>query len=268
MINHGKKNILGVLVDAVDYESAVDRIIKAAISNNSFSTSALAVHGVMTGVHDSVHRYRLNTFDLLLPDGQPIRWALDILHKANLPDRVYGPTLMLKICERAAKENLSIYFYGSRQEVIDALASELRRKVSGLTIAGKQPSTYSKISPNEKLEVINMIKESGAAITFVGLGCPRQEVWVYEYRDYLSMPLIAVGAAFDFHAGFLSQAPPFLQNIGLEWFYRLLQEPKRLWKRYVFLNPEYLFLIFLQMINLKHFDPMSGIAPTQELGYG
>ena len=116
--------------------------------------------------------------------------------------------------------------------------------------------------------IVEAIRHSGAALLFVGLGCPRQEVWAYEYRETLPMPLIAVGAAFDFHAGLARQAPPWMQRSGLEWLYRLAHEPMRLWKRYVLLNPGYLALLALQAIGLKRFDPKQATPPTQEVGYG
>lgn len=268
MIDRGKQNILGILVDAVDYEAAITKIMAAAIDHRSMTVSALAVHGVMTGVFDLTHRYRLNHLDLVVPDGQPVRWALNCLYHTHLPDRVYGPTLMLKICERASQQTLPIYLYGSRPPVIEALAHNLRSYFPDLVIAGVQPSRFRQISPTEKKEIVQEIRNSGAAITFVGLGCPRQEIWIYEYRKDLSIPLIAVGAAFDFHAGMLSQAPPLLQRLGLEWFYRLLHEPRRLWKRYVCLNPIYLGLIILQASGMVRFDPMRPTPPVREIRYG
>lgn len=268
MIDAGKRNVLGVLVNAIDYEGAVARIIKAARAREAMAISALAVHGVMTGVLDDTHRYRLNHFDLICPDGQPVRWALNLLYKAGLSDRVYGPNLTLLVCERAAAEGLPIYLYGSRPEVLEAFSNNLRQRYPQLTIAGSQPSRFRQISREEKLEIVKQISESGAAMAFVGLGCPRQEVWAYEYREELSMPLLAVGAAFDFHAGLLPQAPKYLQNIGMEWFYRLVQEPRRLWKRYVLLNPHYLWLLSLQLLKLRNFDPETTIPPQQEMRYG
>ncbi|MDJ1182895.1 WecB/TagA/CpsF family glycosyltransferase [Roseofilum casamattae] len=268
MRDAGKQNILGVLVNVIDYEGAVARIIDAAKAKQGLSVSALAVHGVMTGVMDNTHRFRLNHIDLICPDGQPVRWALNLIYKAKLSDRVYGPNLTLKVCEHAAREGLPLYLYGSRQEVLDAFAQNLRDRYPGLQIAGSQPSRFRQTTAEEKQEIAQTIKNSGAAITLVGLGCPRQEVWAYEYRDSLSMPLLAVGAAFDFHAGLLPQAPPSLQGAGLEWLYRLIQEPKRLWKRYVLLNPYYVWLLSLQMLGLRKFDPDSTTVPEQELRYG
>jgi N-acetylglucosaminyldiphosphoundecaprenol N-acetyl-beta-D-mannosaminyltransferase len=268
MIDLGKKSILGIQVDAVDYEAAVARIIAAARDNRPVAVSALAVHGIMTGVLDPTQRYRLNHFDLIVPDGQPVRWALNWLHGAQLVDRVYGPTLMLRVCEQVVQAGLSIYLYGSRPEVINALSQSLQARFPDLVIAGAQPSRFRRISAMEKTVLIADILDSGAAITFVGLGCPRQEVWAYEYHEALSMPVLAVGAAFDFYAGTLPQAPDFLQRSGLEWLYRLMQEPARLWKRYLLLNPLYVMLLVLQKLKFVHFDPMKSTRPTQELRYG
>lgn len=267
MIDQGKKNVLGVNIDAVDYEAAAERTIAAAVSGRSMAASALAVHGVMTGVLNATHRYRLNHLDLVVPDGQPVRWALNWLYRARLPDRVYGPTLMLRLCERAARQGLPIYLYGSRPSVLEALCANLRARFPALVIAGAQPSRFRQMTVEEKQSLVDAIRSSGAMLAFVGLGCPRQEVWVYEYRDRLALPLIAVGAAFDFHAGALPQAPARLQRLGLEWLYRLMREPRRLWKRYM-LNPLYLGMLVLQATGLRHFDPNQSSAPLHEMSYG
>src|SRR5689334_23357548 len=121
MLDHGKGSVVGINVDAVDYEAAVERVIEAATRGTPMAVSALAVHGVMTGVLDPVHRHRLNSFELIVPDGQPVRWALNLLHSANLKDRVYGPSLMMRVCERAALDDVSIYLYGSTQIVLERL---------------------------------------------------------------------------------------------------------------------------------------------------
>jgi N-acetylglucosaminyldiphosphoundecaprenol N-acetyl-beta-D-mannosaminyltransferase len=267
MIDLGKKNILGVLVNAIDYEAATDKILTAAKNQQNLTATALAVHGVMTGVLDPVQRYRLNQLDLATPDGQPVRWALAWLHGIRLVDRVYGPTLMLKICEKAQQEALPIFLYGSRPVVIEALEKNLLSLFPRLVIAGKESSKFRRANPSEKHEIIQRIKHSQAALTFVGMGCPRQEVWIYEYRSELRMPLVAVGAAFDFHAGLLPQAPAKLQKMGLEWLFRFYTEPKRLWKRYLFLNPLYLCCLFLQKTSLRKFDPQQAEKPLEEIGY-
>jgi exopolysaccharide biosynthesis WecB/TagA/CpsF family protein len=268
MINFGRFNILGVRISAVDYAAAVERIAQAAKSRAPLAVSALAVHGLMTGAMDPVHRFRLNEFDLLVPDGQPVRWALRWLHGVALPDRVYGPLLMLKTCDRAAADGLPVFLYGSTMETLAALQQNLTTQFPNLRIAGMRASRFRQLTPVERDETVAEIRGSGAAITFVGLGCPRQEVWVYEFRRALSMPLLAVGAAFAFHAGMLPQAPAFLQRRGLEWAYRLAQEPRRLWKRYLFLNPLYLTLLLVQRLRLRRFDPTNCRAPVGELLYG
>ncbi|MFM9267097.1 WecB/TagA/CpsF family glycosyltransferase [Tychonema sp. BBK16] len=268
MIDLGKKNVLGILVNAVNYEAAVTKIIGAAHTRTPMSVSALAVHGVMTGVLDSTHRYRLNHIDLVLPDGQPVRWALNWLYKTELPDRVCGPVAMLEICERAAEEGLSIYLYGSTESVLDTLSKNLCERFPKLIIAGMQPSKFKQTTAGDKKKIAQEIRNSGAAITFVGLGCPRQEVWAYEYRDDLSMPLIAVGAAYDFHSGNLAKSPDLLGKLGLEWVFRLIMEPGRLWQRYVLLNPLYIWLFLLQALKLKQFDPKDATPPMEEVLYG
>lgn len=250
MIDFGKVNILGVNVDAVDYECAVAKVIAAAKARRPYGVSALAVHGVMTGALDPVHMHRLNGLDLVTPDGQPVRWAMRFLKGIRLPDRVYGPNLTLKICEEAARNGLSIYLYGSRQVVLDAWTVNLKRMYPDLKIAGSEPSKFRQLTEAENAEMLARIKSSGADMVFVGLGCPRQEVYAFENKAALSMPLIAVGAAFDFHAGLLPQAPKWIQNAGLEWLFRLYHEPRRLWRRYILLNPKFAYQLTLQIFGL------------------
>lgn len=267
MLHIGKRNVVGILVDAIDYEAAEDLIYRAAIEKRGAAVSALAVHGVMTGVLDPEHKFRLNHFDLLVPDGQPVRWVLNLLHGAKLADRVYGPTLTLKVCEGAAKRDLPLYLYGGTPEILAAFTHSLQQRFPGIQIAGAEPSKFRRLTPDEKNELSSRIKASGAAITLVGLGCPRQEAFAYEFRESLSMPILAVGAAFPFIAGMLPQAPPWMQSRGLEWLFRLMEEPGRLWKRYLYLNPAYVFLVAMQASRLGRFST-SGSVPVREQLYG
>ena len=267
MRNAGKRNILGVLINAVDYEVAEEMVSRAARDKRSLSVSALAVHGLMTGVFDREQRFRLNQFDLLVPDGQPVRWALNWLYRVALAQRVYGPQLTLRVCKRAAAEGLPVYFYGSTPEILCSLRARLGERFPELLIAGTEPSKFRRLTSAEKLELAQRVRSSGAAITFVGLGCPRQETFVYEFGDLLDMPLLAVGAAFPFIAGAMPQAPTWMQNAGLEWLFRLRSEPKRLWQRYLLLNPTYLFLLALQKLGLSEF-PTDGSPPEHELLFG
>jgi exopolysaccharide biosynthesis WecB/TagA/CpsF family protein len=268
MIDKGKFNLLGVNISAVDYQSAVQKIIDAAENRRPLGVSALAVHGVMTGVMNDEHRHRLNDLELIVPDGQPVRWALNWLHRTKLKDRVYGPNLMLKTCEAAAEAGVSIFLFGGKQELLEDLRAKLTAKFPNLKIAGMLASKFRTVTPGEKQEIVKTIRDSGAAIAMVGLGCPRQEVWAYEFKNELEMPVLAVGAAFNFHAGQLDQAPPILQRIGMEWFYRLIKEPTRLWQRYLILNPYYLSLVFLQLTGLRKVDPTATTPPKQEILYG
>ena len=267
MLNLGKRNVVGILVDAVDYETALDFIFRAARERRGATISALAVHGVMTGVLDREHKFRLNHFDLLVPDGQPVRWVLNLLYGTKLSDRVYGPNLTLKTCERAAAEGESLYLYGSTQEILSTLIRSLEQRFPGIKIAGAEPSKFRRLKPEEKTELAERIRASGASITLVGLGCPRQETFAYEFRDALSMPILAVGAAFPFLAGLIPQAPAWMQDRGLEWLFRLTSEPRRLWRRYLYLNPAYLFLVAMQASRLLRF-PTDGVPPIREQLFG
>lgn len=268
MIDQGKRNVLGVLVDAVDYDAAVQRIMYAAKRNRAYAVTALAVHGIMEGVNSREHRYRLNHFDMVTPDGQPVRWALNLLYRTRLPERVYGPELTLRVCAAAAHERIPVFFYGSRNEVLELLAKRLTERFPGLIVAGTEPSKFRRTTVEEKEEIARRIRDSGAGITFVGLGCPRQEVFTYEYRDLLKMPVIAVGAAFDYHAGLMDEPLQVLQRAGLQWFYRLMQEPRRLWRRYVLLNPAYLALFALQALRLRVNDPADADPPKNDVLFG
>lgn len=267
MRNAGKMNVVGILVDAVDYEAAEDMIFRAAREKRGAAISALAVHGVMTGVLDPEHKFRLNHFDLLVPDGQPVRWVLNMLHGAKLGDRVYGPNLTLKVCERAAADGVPLYLYGATEEILASLIKSLEERFPGIKIAGAEPSKFRRLKPEEKLALAERVRASGAEIALVGLGCPRQEAFAYEFRELFSMPILAVGAAFPFIAGLLPQAPPWMQKRGLEWLFRLTAEPKRLWRRYLYLNPAYLFLVAMQALRLRTF-PTNGSVPTREQLFG
>ena len=267
MIRKGKVNILGVLIDVADYEGAVEHIISAAKEGRSAAVSALAVHGLMTGVLDREQKYRLNHLSLVVCDGQPVRWAMNLLHRAGLKDRVYGPNLTKLVCARAEMEGLPVYFYGSTPVVLEGLRRRVRKLWPKLNVVGLEPSKFRRLFPPEKDELAERIRSSGARIVFVGLGCPRQEVFGFEFQEALPMPILCVGAAFPFLAGELPQAPAWMQSNGLEWFFRLSTEPRRLFGRYVMLNPAYVMLLALQATKLRSFDTC-GIAPQSELLYG
>lgn len=266
MIDHGKKSVVGVMVDAVDYDAAVSRILEAARQRRSYTVSALAVHGVMTGVQNEAHKFRLNSFDLIVPDGQPVRWALNWVHGMGLPDRVCGTQLTLHALEAAANERLPVYFYGSTGLILAKLISRLKQLYPALIVVGAEPSKFRALDAEERTALADHITQSGALIVFVGLGCPRQEVFAYEMKSLLPMPVMAVGAAFAFLAGEQARAPEFMQRYGLEWLFRLGMEPRRLWRRYLLLNPCYICLLVGQFVG-KRFST-TGREPATEVRYG
>ena len=254
MIDRGRHSILGVGINAVDYEAAVSSVISAAKEGRGMTVTCSAVHGVMLGALDSEHRARLNSFDMIVPDGQPVRWALRWRHGIRLRDRVRGVDFMLAICERAAEENVSVFLFGNRREILDRLSGELKQRFPALVIAGSRPSAFRIVTEKEKHTLADEIRRSGARLVFAGLGCPRQEFWAYENRHLLSMPIVGIGSAFDSNAGALPVPPGWMLRNGLEWVFRFAQEPKRLWRRYLLLNPLYLVFICGEILGLHRFD--------------
>ena len=243
--------VLGVQVTAVERQEAAEAVMAAARASIPFGVSALAVHGVMEGVLDPEIQYRLNDLEMVLPDGQPVRWGLRWIHGVGLSDRVCGPDLMEDVCRMSAKEGIPIYFYGSTKETLADLERSLVARHEGLEIAGTRPSRFRPATAAEQAQDVDEILGSGARIVFSGLGCPRQEIWTYEMRRRLSLPVVAVGAAFDFHAGNAERAPMWMQKRGLEWLFRFVHDPRRLWRRYVLLNPSYLALVALQAAGVR-----------------
>lgn len=262
MIDRGRHPILGVEINAVDYEAAVDAVIGAAGEGRTMIATCSAVHGVMLGALDREHRRRLNTFDMIVPDGHPVRWALEWRHGVKLPDRVRGVDFMLALCERAAEDDVPIFLFGNRREILDRLARQLMQRFPSLLIAGMRPSAFREVTEDEQRAVAEEIRRSGARLVFAGLGCPRQEFWAYENRHLLSMPIVGIGSAFDSNAGALSVPPGWMLRNGLEWLFRLAQEPRRLWKRYLILNPLYLIFIGSEVLGLYRFDRGSDREPV------
>jgi N-acetylglucosaminyldiphosphoundecaprenol N-acetyl-beta-D-mannosaminyltransferase len=266
MIDHGKQNVLGVLVDAVDYERAADQIFTAAREGLPFPVACAPVHSVMEGFLHADHRYRMNHFGMVVPDGMPVRWALRLLHGLDLPDRVRGITLTLDLLARAGQERVGVYFYGNDRAGLRRLRIRLRELYPALHICGMEPSRFRRISREEKAGIVQRIRASGAQLTFVGLGTPLQDIWAYEYAREISMPIICIGGAFNVIAGSVPDAPPWMQRYGLEWFYRFTKDPGRLWRRYVLLNPAYLCMVALQKLG-RDFN-VEGSCPEADVYCG
>jgi exopolysaccharide biosynthesis WecB/TagA/CpsF family protein len=259
-------NVLGVGISAVDTAVAVARILDAARSGAALGASALAVHAVMVARADPLYRARVNSLDLAAPDGQPVRWALNLLHRAGLGERAYGPFLMRGVCAAAALESLPIYLFGTTPATLEKLSGNLRAAHPGLKIAGSRPSRFRRVTESEARQDARDIAESGARIIFCGLGCPRQEAWVHAMRPWVGAPLVGVGAAFALWARERSMAPEWMQDRGLEWLYRLLQEPTRLAGRYLVQGPGFFAGVALQKLGRKPPDDTPAPVPPEYWG--
>lgn len=248
MVQSQRVHILGTAIDTTSYQDACDRIAKWVNAKQSCYIVAANVHVVMTAYWNLAYRQIVNHAALITPDGMPLVWGLRRLGIAKQP-RVYGPDLMLAWCDRAAKEKQSIYLYGGTDTMLQHLAQNLLRHFPNLIIAGTHAPPFRPLSPVEEAADIEKIQRSGAAVVFVGLGCPKQEKWMARQQGQLNAVMIGVGAAFAFHSGAVSQAPRWMMAWGLEWLYRLSQEPRRLWRRYVVNNTAFLILFGLQLMN-------------------
>jgi N-acetylglucosaminyldiphosphoundecaprenol N-acetyl-beta-D-mannosaminyltransferase len=190
----------------------------------------------------------LNDADVATPDGMPVVWALRSFG-CRKQQRVYGPTLMLEICRRAAETGQRIFLYGGREDTLPLLISRLQNQFPRLLIAGSYSPPFRPLTEAEEEDVQYHINSSDADIVFVGISTPKQEKWMHEHRHCFSgVTMIGVGAAFDFHAGRTKQAPGWMQRRGLEWLFRLLMEPARLWKRYLLITPRFLPLWAMQKL--------------------
>ena len=241
----------GVKYGALDYTKATSVIIKKALKKTSYGVSALAVHGLMESQKNTRMKKALANIDMITPDGQPIRWALNHFFKADLKDRVYGPKLTEHVIAACEKEHLSIYLYGSTENTLNQLSKNLKEKFPSLLIAGIHIDRFRDATEEEDKEDVKKINQSGARVVLVGRGCPRQEIWVGEHMGKINAVMMAVGAAFDFHAGTLKQAPAWMQNKGLEWLFRLYKEPNRLWKRYLTTNSKFVYLTTKKILKGK-----------------
>jgi len=248
-----KHNIIGVNVSAITYDEALPVVIKAAKARKSVSVSHLAVHGLVTGSQETQFRSVLNEFDIIAPDGQPVRLALNLLYGTKLPDRCYGPEFMSRLCQRAAKERIGVYLYGSQVPVVEALRRNLIARFPGLRIVGCEPSIFRPLTGAEDKALVQRINDSGAGIVFLGLGCPLQEKFAHQHKGKINAVMVCVGAAFDFHSGNKRMAPEWMQRCALEWAFRLSQEPRRLWRRYLPTNTLFLSKLLLQLTGLKSF---------------
>jgi N-acetylglucosaminyldiphosphoundecaprenol N-acetyl-beta-D-mannosaminyltransferase len=233
--------VLGIPLAVSDYDEVMEWMDAMIAAGARGYLTAAAVNLVMSAREQPETLAAVLGATLAVPDGQPLVWALRALGNPRAT-RIYGPDLMALYCARAARAGTPVYLYGGRNDdaARERLVGRLRERFPGLSIAGSSSPPFRALTPAEDAHEIELINSSGAAVVWVGTGQPRQERWMHEMRPRLIPPLlVGVGAAFDFHAGLVKQAPPWMQRNGLEWSYRLSREPRRLWRRYARYNPRF-----------------------------
>lgn len=256
------RSVLRIRVDAPDYEGACSRTLDWVERGESRYVCVAHVHMTMEAFDSPEFGKVVNGADIVTPDGRPLVWALRFLGLKNAT-QVRGADLMSHLVERAAREGVPVGFYGGKPAVLKRLVAGLESRFPALEIACSISPPFRTMTAEEDREVIEWIAASGARILFVGLGCPRQERWMAEHRGRIPTVMVGVGAAFDFHAGMVKEAPRSLQRIGLEWVFRLVMDPKRLWRRYAIHNPRFMVLFALQMLGLRNFyEAREGQEPT------
>ncbi len=239
--------ILGVNVAVSSYDKVVERCLAWAQARESRTLCFSTVHMIMEAVDDPAFLRRVNSIDIVNPDGMPLVWALGALG-ARSAQRVYGPDTTRLMLDAAEKAGISVGFYGGSQRVLDALVAVVRAKHPRLNVAFYESPPFRALTPGEDHAAVERITASGARLLFIGLGCPKQENWVVDHVGKVPAVMLAVGAAFDFLAGAKPQAPRWMMRCGLEWLFRLLIEPRRLAKRYFKNNPRFVVKFIRQLL--------------------
>jgi N-acetylglucosaminyldiphosphoundecaprenol N-acetyl-beta-D-mannosaminyltransferase len=242
------RRVLGMRVDATSYEHAATEILGWASSGESRYVCIATVNNVIEAHDNPAYQRVMEHADLVTPDGMPLVWGLGLLGVRGAT-RVYGPDLTPILCERAAAAGIPVGFYGSTPEVLADLTTNLARRCPDLQVGYTYSPPFRPQTPDEDAVVRERIAQSGVRLLFVGLGTPKQELWMAANGDVRTV-MVGVGAAFDFIAGHKRQAPNLLQDLGLEWLFRLFNEPRRLWRRYLYRNPRFVVLFAAQL--LKH----------------
>ena len=241
--------LLKMRIDSLSYSTATDAVLGWANHAESRYICIANVHMLMEAWDSVDFRNVVNHADMVTPDGMPLVWMMRLRGQRN-QSRVYGPTLMLHILKSAAHAGIPVGFYGGKPDVLQTLVEKLQQKYPGLKVAFEMSPPFGEIPTAQDSELVEKINRSGARILLVGLGCPKQEVWMAGHRGKVNAVMLGVGAAFDFHAGVKPQAPAFMQALGLEWLFRLLTEPRRLWKRYLYHNPRFLVLAIADLLGI------------------
>ena len=242
-------SVLGINVSETSYADATRQIRAWSRSGESRYICIANVHVLMEAYDSDNFRGMINNADLVTPDGMPLVWMMRLKGQRD-QQRVYGPTLMLHVLEITAREKIPVGFYGGKSDVLKCLEERIRKCYEGLQVVFSVSPPFSAMTADQDTQIIDQINKSGARILFVGLGCPKQEIWMAMHRDKINAVMLGVGAAFDFHAGVKPQAPAWMQNIGLEWLFRFSTEPRRLWKRYLYHNPRFVVLAMADLLGL------------------
>jgi N-acetylglucosaminyldiphosphoundecaprenol N-acetyl-beta-D-mannosaminyltransferase len=244
--NSERARVVSLDTTVINIDDAIYRIVEMARGHESRYVCFSTVHMVMESHDDAEFGAKVNAADMIVTDGMPLVW-MQRRQGRREGGRVRANDLMTQLCEVAARENIKVGFYGGRQEVIDAMVARAKKELPGLQIAYAYSPPFRPLTAEEDAQITEEIKNSGAQILFMGLGCPKQENWMAAHRGKIPAVMLGVGASFDFYAGNVKESPQWLQNIGLEWLYRLTQEPRRLWYRYLILNPRFMFLAAMQL---------------------
>jgi N-acetylglucosaminyldiphosphoundecaprenol N-acetyl-beta-D-mannosaminyltransferase len=251
--NAERVNILGVGVSTINLEQALDYMACCIELKQRTYIVVASVFTIMTAYKDPTFRQLVNDAGLVTPDGMPLVFISRWWGYRGVT-RVYGPDLMLAFCERAAQHGYRSLFYGGQPGVPEELAQRLKARQPAFSVVGTVSPPYRPLTPEEDEAAIQMINAANPDVVWVALGSPKQEMWIAEHRHRINAPiLIGVGYAFDIHSGRLPQAPLWMQQAALEWLFRLWIEPRRLWKRYLLVNPQFIILIILQMLKLRRF---------------
>ena len=247
--------VLGIRMDAVQIPGVVAKMEEWISRRQGAHYIAVTnVHVLMEARHNISFRRVLDAADLCVPDGMPLVW-IGRLRGHPLKRRVYGPDLLLDFCRDTNAKAYRHFFYGGASGVPEALVAKLKCQFPMLEVAGTYSPPFRPLTTEEDVDVVNMINRLNADVLWVGLGCPKQELWMYEHCKQLRAPVIvAVGQAFDIHSGRLKQAPVWMREYGLEWLFRLMAEPRRLWRRYLIYNSEFVFGELLEILGIKKFD--------------
>lgn len=251
---HAYAHVLGVKVSAVDMQQAIEAADQWIVRGTPGYICATGVHGVMEAQSDLSLRQILNDAVLNIPDGMPMTWVGRLQGHREM-DRVFGPDFMIAMCRIAAQRGYRTFLYGGQPGVAESLADALEQKCPGLQIVGTYTPPFGPLNPCQEEELVSQVHAARPHILWVGLSTPKQEQFMAQYRPRLRVPLmVGVGAAFDYHTGRIRDASPWIKRAGMQWLHRLLQDPRRLWRRYLRNNPEFLWRIALQF---------SGLTPNE-----